>query len=245
MYKKASLIPWIEPPANFKWGELIKKRGRPAVYKKGTVVISEGDTLNNMFYVDKGMAKYTISYESGGSRAIGLLLPGRIFGEGPIFLQEPLCLSVLTIDDSVIYSICKDEVTRAIYEEPDLSIDLICNVTYKIKIILKGFTVVSFMTPRERLLSFFSSLLKEQNINSNSEWYALSLNLTQEQIGEIIGANRVTVCRIINHWKKKGFYKTNCSRTYIHGDLFLASKPVNKKGCFCCEYESPSIVGRA
>lgn len=241
MHERPS-IPWIEPPANYKWGELIKKRGRPAFYKKGAAVISEGDILKNMYYVNKGMAKYTISYESGGSRAIGLLLPGRIFGEGPIFLQKPLCLSVITIDDSEIYSLCMEEVTRAIYEEPDLSIDLICNLTYKIKIILKGFTVVSFMTPNERLLSFFISMLIEQNLDNGSDWFALSQNLTQEQIGEIIGANRVTVCRIINHWKRKGVYRTKGSKTYLHRHLFSSKKA--EAISFSCDYEGSSITGR-
>jgi CRP-like cAMP-binding protein len=137
-----------------------------------------------------------------------------------------------------------DLVTRAIYEDPDLSIDLIRNLTYKIKIILSGFTVVSFMTPGERLLSFFSALLKEQNINISFDWYVLSLNLTQEQIGELIGVNRVTVCRIINHWKKVGIYKKDGNRTYIHPDLFLVKQQANEKSCFSCKYENLPVTGR-
>ncbi|MFX4262380.1 Crp/Fnr family transcriptional regulator [Pelotomaculum propionicicum] len=245
MHKRSSPAPWIEPPAHYKWGELIKKRGKPAFYKKGSVVISEGDTLNCMYYVNKGMATYTIGYESGSSRAVSLLLPGRIFGAGPIFLQEPICLSVLTLDDSEIYSLSMDEVTRAIYEDPNLSIDLIRNLTYKIKIILSGFTVVSFMSPGERLLSFFSSLLKEQNVTKSYDWYALSLNLTQEQIGEMIGVNRVTVCRIINHWKKKGIYKKVGNRAYIHSDLLLAKRMNTKTGCYSGKNEDSLITGRA
>lgn len=225
MKAKPSPIPWIQPPANYRWGELIKRRGKVSAYKRGSLVIGEGETLTKMYYVDKGMAKYTINYDNGNSRAIGLLLPGRIFGDGPIFLQEPICLSVITIDYSDIYCLSLEEATRAIYEDPALSIDLICNITHKIKMMLKGFAVVSFMTPKERLINLLSSMLMAQDAKKVADWYELSINLTQEQIGEIIGVNRVTVCRIINRLKKAGKFKTNGNKVYIRSDLFLPGQP--------------------
>jgi len=64
-------------------------------------------------------------------------------------------------------------------------------------------------------------MLAAQGANKVAGWYELSFGLTQEQIGEIIGVNRVTVCRIVGMLKKTGKIKTNGNKMYIRSDLFL------------------------
>ncbi len=220
MQNKILPLPWIQPPVSQKWGEFFKARGKLSVFVRGSFIVLEGEIVNCMFYLERGLAKYTVSCSYGDSRAVGLILPGRLFGEGPVVHGKPSGLSVTAIEDCHVYCLSREEVVKAISEMPELALEIICNVTYKLKMLLKCYSAVAFFTAEERMANFYYSLVLARDVQDDNGWYELANNLSHEQVGEIIGANRVTVCRIFNNWKKEGKAKNKNGRLYIHRDLF-------------------------
>lgn len=211
-------ICWVEPVNDY-WAQCIKREGHAFSCEKGYQVVREGDIVDKVYYLETGLARYTMNDINGRSRTIGFLLPGSIFGEGPIILQAPITMGVQAMKDCTFYYIPRNKVISMIYQDPELSIEIIRNVTLKFRNLLKCFSLLSFVTPEQRLIYFWSSILKTRQHEVFEQWHRLPVDLSQEQLGEVIGANRVTVCRIIAKWKKESRLKIINKAIYVHTDL--------------------------
>jgi CRP-like cAMP-binding protein len=53
-----------------------------AKYRKGSVVFSQGEAADAVFYIQKGQVKLTVTSEQGKEAVIAILGPGHFFGEG-------------------------------------------------------------------------------------------------------------------------------------------------------------------
>ncbi|MEW6621957.1 MAG: Crp/Fnr family transcriptional regulator [Bacillota bacterium] len=211
-------IPWIVPSC-YNWREIAQKKGVSKEYPAGCTILNQGDVVQNLYYVDKGLARFVIVDAGGKARAPGILFPGSVFGDGPLFLGEPLTINVQAIETSLIYNISKETAYRAINDNPQLAVDIICNVTLKFKSAIKSLGSQSIFNPKERLVYFWYSLLKYNQSELMEEYNKIPVNLSHQQLGEFIGTNRVTVCRIINSLKKIGCVRVVNNEIYVSSEL--------------------------
>ena len=77
-------------------------------YPRNTIVVSEGDDTDSVYFIVSGMVKVFLSDSKGNEVVIGMLRAGDSFGEmalepgsrsASVMSIEPLCLAVVRVDD--------------------------------------------------------------------------------------------------------------------------------------------------
>lgn len=231
--KGTQYLPWFEPPMHPKWAKIVADKGQGHYYKKGQVIVSEGDILYHAYYVVKGLVQYQLQTYHGHTRIVCIVGPGRFFGMGPMFDGSPVDNSVETMEGSLIYKLSRNDIFNVIYQDPELTRDIIVNLNSKIRCAFNLIGVLSLMDPKERLIHCLYSIIQSYAVAEDDGWYTIPVELSHAELGEMIGVHRVTVCRILNQWKKLELLKFEKNQMRIRNNLLLKfhkiCKPCNTK----------------
>ncbi|RJE48956.1 MULTISPECIES: Crp/Fnr family transcriptional regulator [unclassified Dehalobacter] len=215
-------LQWVDPPVGENVIDHAMSKGIKMLYKKGTTILHEGEMVHNAHFVSKGWAAYYLHNLHGESRIACLVGPKRVFGLGPTFDKLPINFSVKAIEDCEIYLVSRADLIQAMVDDLELGIEMVANVTKRLRCVFEGANIFSSLSsPRERLIYFFVSLLQSRECKEHGDWFELPVNLSHERIGEIIGASRVTISRIISKYKITGKLKSCKNKLYVHRELIL------------------------
>ena len=97
-------------------------RGRR--YRKGAIIVTEGDLRETLFFIKNGAAKVTRAGEDGREVILAFLRPDDLFGELSILDGLERSANVIAIDDSEVYFIERRDFLDLIQRHPALSAQL-------------------------------------------------------------------------------------------------------------------------
>jgi CRP-like cAMP-binding protein len=195
------------------WG-FIKKHGLREEYQYGDVIVAAGQTMDRMFYIEQGYVKYVILSYNGTEKIIGILSPGAVFGEGPVFSQLPVCMSALAMDYCVLFSLKKAQLEELISQNPFLVTQIIKTLHSKFVMAVKQLEEICFHPPEKRIYNLLVTLSRQQGV-AKADKVKINIRLTHQQIGEIIGVTRVTVTRGLTKLRKKGLIEIKNDYIYL------------------------------
>lgn len=183
--------------------EAIEKIVKERSYKKNSIIISEGNLGESLFIIKTGKVKIYKTDVSGREVILDIKAEGKIFGEVTLFNDIEYPATVKTIEDSVILIIESKELERLIEKSPSLSLEIIKVLSkrlLKAQQKLKELVMddVYMRTARE-LLNLRAKYGKEKDNETEIE-----LNLTREEIANLIGTSRETVSRVLSRFAKEG-----------------------------------------
>ncbi|MBP2076856.1 Crp/Fnr family transcriptional regulator [Oceanobacillus polygoni] len=192
--------------------------------EKGNVITNNIEPLY-LYYVEKGIFKLSVDHIEGESKTICFHGEGSIC---PYSLSRPLDGKFqIDVDFFVITAITDIETIRfrpedfyqALRENPDLSIAMLDYVIMHSNLFM-----------RESLtLSYDSAFVKTCNIVYIYTHYLnkMGINLTQSEIGEMIGETRLEVARSLKKLREGNVIKTsrNCIEVLDSEQLKLYCNP--------------------
>ncbi|GIO19626.1 hypothetical protein J18TS1_27260 [Oceanobacillus oncorhynchi subsp. incaldanensis] len=198
--------------------------GEKYLLEKGSVVTDNTGPLY-LYYVEKGIFKLSVDHTEGVSKTICFHGEGSIC---PYSLSRPIDGTFqIDVDFFVITALTDIETIRirpedfhqALKENPDLSIAMLNYVIMH-----------SNLSMRELLtLSYDSAFIKTCNIVYIYTHYLnkMGINLTQSEIGEIIGEARLEVARSLKKLREQNIIKTsrNCIEVLDAEKLKLYCNP--------------------
>lgn len=219
MGDKAGLTQWIDKPVNFSLRNFFYEAGTMQPVRKKTTLIRERDSLSCFYYLEQGLVAFYLNNKNGESRIVSLSIPGRAFAIGPALDQLPVAFSVVALENCEIYRIHREQLIEKLHAEPSLCVEVVANATARTRSLCEAANIFSNLyTSREKVLNLFNSL-EEIVEEVDDGWYALPFSLSHTQIGQIIGASRITVCRLFQRLKQEGYIRSTGQRQFIHGDL--------------------------
>jgi len=173
-------------------------------YKKNDFLSTQSETLNQGYYIKKGILKLSIGSECGKEKILALFGPGSIF---PLGLNEhhyelEYAITEQALVDIEVYEIQFTELRKMCLENHELALRMLehyCDFT-------------SFLFYEISSLSSDSSFVKTCNI-----LYALSekgvfqnnfIELKQDEIADFGGISKVQVARAYKTLKNSGIIET-------------------------------------
>lgn len=181
--------------------ELFDNLGNEKTYKKNTPLYFQGEQADCFYYLKKGSVKIFFNSIEGMQKTISIVGNGSILGEAAFFDKMPRISSAQTISDSIIISITHKQLEDAFAKNPKLAMHLLRVQAQSIRMLSAQMSGMVFSKADCRIAN---QLLQSQT-TLNGE---LIVNLTHEEIGNLIGASRVTVSKILNDFANKGYIKT-------------------------------------
>jgi len=185
-----------------------------AAYKKvaaSEIIFMEGNESHFYYQLVSGRVRWVNINNEGREFLQGIINPGECFGELPLFDDECFAATAIADTDSVILRLHKPVFLQLIKENPAIHFEFSRLLTERLR--FKFFLLKEMAThdPEQSistLLNYFKQTKKNMCTDCNR------VNLTRQQIADMVGLRVETVIRAIRSLQEKGQLVINKGKVY-------------------------------
>jgi CRP/FNR family transcriptional regulator, cyclic AMP receptor protein len=183
-------------------------------YKKGSIIFSQGDSGEDVRYIQKGAVKLSVLSRIGKEAVVAILAPGDFFGEGALAGQARRIGTATAVTGCSVLIIEKDAMIRLLHDEPSFS-DRFISYMLARNIRIEADLVDQLFNSSEKRLARTLLLLARYGGDNPSRTLP---KISQETLAEMIGATRSRVNFFMNKFRKLGLIEYN-GGLKIHSSL--------------------------
>ena len=171
------------------------------ILQKGEVIFEEGDHLNGVFCISKGICKVSKMSENGRDQIIHLVHKGDILGERSLINDEISNLKATAISPMEVCFIPKEEIINDLKKNPNFSMSVLKDLANSLKNVDNTLVNMAQKTVKQRLAELLLNLEQKFGVDSEN---TLHIQLSREEIANIIGTATESAIRLLSELKKEG-----------------------------------------
>lgn len=193
MYNKYKNI--LEQKSQLK--NIIYNNGKKLIYQKDEKILSDGDTVQEIYYLDKGRVKYSKLCENGTTQIFSIKNSDILIGVIPILSGNNIQKNdVISDTTSEIYVINLDTFFSLIDSSLIFKYYVLNNISSSM-LSVSNKKISSRLYPNKDIL--YSYLVENTNYDQLIEdcWYDVYPQHSQQEYAELLGVTRMTVFTII------------------------------------------------
>ena len=188
---------------------------------KKQTLFSQGDTTDEVFYVQAGKVKLTVISEHGKEAVVAILEQGAFLGESCLVGQTVRTATATALEDSRLLRIDKAVMLRLLKEQPRFSEAFLSYLLLHSIRIQEDLVDQLFNSSEKRLAR---ALLLLAHFGKEGKPETVIPKISQETLAEMIGTTRSRVSFFMNKFRKLGFidYKGGLRRNgglHVHSSL--------------------------
>ncbi|KUF39373.1 Crp/Fnr family transcriptional regulator [Myroides marinus] len=172
------------------------------IVKKGEVLFNEGDNLNGVYCIKDGFCKLTKLNSNGKDTIVKLAKNGDLLGQRSIINEETSNLTATAIEDMQICFIPKKEMMDYFTDNNKFSLLVTRDICNHLKDADKGLADHTHKTVKERLAIILLKLEEVGGINPENN--ALNIQLSREDLANMVGTATESCIRLLSELKKDG-----------------------------------------
>ena len=176
------------------------------VYKARETIVTKGDPANEFYVLLRGRAKVTAQGKEGADTAINVMGPGEVFGEVGILDGQPRSATVTTLEECEMAVVDKRAFHGLLASSPPVAIRLLAVLAGRIRELTIRVEDRAFLDVPARLAKQLLWLAGNHGTETNSG-VRIELKLSQQELGDFIGATRESVNKNLRDWARSGFIK--------------------------------------
>jgi CRP/FNR family cyclic AMP-dependent transcriptional regulator len=185
-------------------------------YLERTLVFSQGDPADAVFYIQSGGVKLTVVSENGKEAVVAILPAGSFFGEGSMAGQPLRMATARTVKVSNIVRIEKSVMIAHLHREPEFAERFLAYLLSR-NIRMEADLVDHLFNSSEKRLARLLLLLA--NFGRESKALPVIAKLSQETLAEMIGTTRSRVSFFLNRFRDLGFVDYSGGGMHVHSSL--------------------------
>lgn len=193
--------------------QLIEAVATRKTYRKNTVVMERGDESTSLYVLLSGKAKVFVSDEDGKELVLNLLEPGAHLGELSLLGAACRTASVMTCEDSRFLIISKQDFVSCLTNNPQVNLNLIRHLVERIQVLTERVGTLVLRDVYGRLTATLQELAREE------QGRLITGRVTQQELGEMVGASREMVSRVLKELKQGGYITIEHKRIEIKKNL--------------------------
>jgi CRP/FNR family transcriptional regulator, cyclic AMP receptor protein len=187
-------------------------------FTKNQTIFAQGAVADAVFYIQEGSVKLVVLSDQGKEAVVAILEPGQFFGEGCLNGHSLRIATTRALEDCLITSIRKDAMIAALHDEPQLCELFLSYLLSRNRRIQEDLIDQLFNSSEKRLAR---QLLLLANFGKPGSPQAISPNISQETLAEMIGTTRPRVSYFMNKFRKLGFISYN-GHIEVHTSMLSA-----------------------
>jgi len=199
-----SLLPDYEHPAPQQLSAaavtLLATYGRVKVYQKNALLIYAGTPSPACYVVLSGRVRVYASADSGKELTLSMPGPGEPFGDLGLIEEAPYVGTAVTLTKSTLVVVPRTHFCACLAEHPDLALQFLRLAAQRIDHLTSLAKSLAFADVHSRITALLSALAQEREGD-----LVVERRLTHQEIADMIGATRETVCRAM-----KELYGSGC-----------------------------------
>jgi CRP-like cAMP-binding protein len=170
--------------------------------KKGETLFDEGERINGVYCIKDGVCKVSKMSENGRNQIISLVQKGDLLGERSLISDEVANLKAVALNDMEVCFIPKEEIIRDLEKNPNFTMGVLKDMASIIKSADNLIVDMAQKTVKQRLAETLLSLKTKFDTNNDG---VINIQLSREDISNIIGTATESAIRLLSEFKKKEF----------------------------------------
>jgi len=194
--------------------ESVARNSQPRRFKRGEIVVHEGDPSDALFVIRSGTAKVSLSDESGKEVTLNLLGPGEFFGELALLDASSRSATVSAQTPIVVDAISRSAFEACLQGHPDLALTLARGLAQRVRELSESVRTLALLDVYGRLVRALTGLAVERDGE-----HVIEQRVTHQELANMVGASREMVSRIMRDLCVGGYVDTSGGRIVIKGKL--------------------------
>lgn len=184
--------------------DLLCRLKKQKSYKKGEVIVSQGEPITSFFYVKEGLVKLSTTTESQRTHIISIARPHDYISLLTVFHGKEYAYTMTAIDDTEICAFPLNTIIDMAIRNGNLAIGLLKKSSKTSDDIIDRFVQNNSRNLRGRIA--MTLLDFSQNIYKSD---IFDLPISRKEIAELIGMTTENVIRILSEFKKEDIISIN------------------------------------
>lgn len=177
-------------------------------YPKGRIIFTEGEPGEAIYLLKSGLIKLTKHLEDGREHILHFVHPGEIFAEVVIFNGGDFPATAEVQEDALVGVIRNRDIEDLIQVNPRVAVELLRIMSRRLRAAQDKLMNLALHDTLRRL-AFTLLKMAEENGVPDKRGLVLNLNLTNQELANLIGTTRETVNRILNGFKRDNIIKVD------------------------------------
>lgn len=170
-------------------------------YRKGQIIFAEGEPGAAFFVVKTGRVKVSKLAEDGREQILSIWQPGDPVGMVVIFDDQPYPATAEAVDDTTVAMIRVKDFQNLLSGDPRLARKVLQEVGGRLRQAFCRISEMALMDTPARLASTLLKMAEEDGVPEGTG-IRLGVPLTHQELGNLIGASRETVTRILSDFRR-------------------------------------------
>jgi len=189
----------------------LAERATTRHYPKGTIVLAEGQSGNELFVIQSGRSKVYVSNADGRELVLYHAGPGDYVGELAIMDDQPRSATVQTLEKSSFLVLNQNDMRELLGQSPDFSLVIIRALTEKVRLATNSVRSLGLDPVYRRL----TDLLTTEATECPDTGDTIVQKLSHRQIAEQIGSSREMVSKLMRDLEKGGYIEGTGDRIIV------------------------------
>lgn len=191
------------------------------LYKKGQTIFHAGTRPVGLYCLKKGKVKIFKTGSDGKEQIVRMAKPGDLIGYRSFLAEEFYSASAITIEDTDVCFIDREDFNSVLLSSEKLSKNLIKLLSRELRESENLIRNMAQKSVKERVAEILL-LLKEKFGMDSHDPTLLNASLTREELANYVGTATETLIRFLSELKEEGIIETQNRKIYILNHAALA-----------------------
>ena len=183
--------------------EMVAKIAFVKTFNKGYMVFEEGEKRDTLYIVLKGRIKVSLYDEDGREYILDIIGKDGFFGELSLFEELSGFANVMTLEQSELLMIRRNDFMRFLRENSDFAVSMIKELSKRLRAANEKLKRFAFLGVEGRILEYLMDIGQKSGVKIKDR-IIIENGPTQVEIASACGCSRETVSRMIKNLVEKG-----------------------------------------
>ncbi|HLE82662.1 MAG TPA: Crp/Fnr family transcriptional regulator [Dehalococcoidia bacterium] len=194
--------------------EALAQRVTPRLYQAGQVIFHQGDPGLSLYVIEAGQVKIVLPSEEGKEALLAVLGPGDFFGELSLFDGQPRSATAVAVSTTRAYTLDCSSFLDFLQSRPQAAIGLGVVLAARLRQMDERLSELAFLDLPGRMARRLLEMA-ESHGSQVPEGLVFDLPLSQEALGELVGATRQSVNKVLGQWQRQGILRRQRRRILL------------------------------
>lgn len=206
--------PTTTPTASLRLVRMLARTGREQIlenalsrsYRRGEVILRQGDTPSALHIVVSGVVKLTVSSPEGNEMILQLVRDGDCFGEVAVLDGAPAHESAVAVRPTKALSLPRAELVRAVHANPQLGDAVLGLMAERLRLSAERLEDAYLYDLDTRMARCLWRFAKDYG-RPAADGVCVDFPLTQSELAAMLGATRVRVNVLLGGYQDAGLVR--------------------------------------
>ena len=192
----------------------ISKHTVRQIYKKDNMVLIEEEIGSTMFVILDGRVKISRISDEGREVILSILVDGDFFGEMSILDGQTRSANAVTLEDTEMLIVRRENFLQMLYDYPQVSINLLKELAHRLRRSDSQIKSLSLQNALGRVASTILRIADDSGTIKQGKVEIASLP-PQQDLANMAGTSRETISRVIKSLNQLGYVEKKGSKLII------------------------------